>query len=237
MVLHRSVVAPCTLADGHYRELLLDASPFLRREALAVRENIPFFHGSGADTRPVVRKRRLAVVVLAHGYCGAANKAIATLHAAWLDYGPSVERLRAFCGSVRSLATDFGPESLLANARHILPASYGRPVSQEDMATRLFPPALRLPGWSRALDTAMRHVASFGIPWYAAWSNQVKARGVFFRIASYDDILVASLKHRGRAEHESALRRYQTHSRNGVGGSLVRWCRAALDRREALRVR
>ena len=103
---------------------------------------------------------------------------MAAFHAAWLDYGPSEERLRAFCDSVRSSATDFGPDSLLTNARDILPAFYGRPVSPEDMATHLFPQALRLPGWSHASDSVMRHVTT-GIPWYAAWSIQVKALGVF----------------------------------------------------------
>jgi len=110
MVLHRQIRAPSALKGGVFREVFLDASPFLKREVLAVRENILRFSSTDADSPPIVERRRFPVVVLAHGFCSAADKAMAMLRAVWLEYGLGEAALSAFCSSVRGVPTDFGPE-------------------------------------------------------------------------------------------------------------------------------
>jgi hypothetical protein len=87
MVLHRQIRAPSALKGDVFREVLLDASPFLKREVLAVRENILRFSSTDADSPPIVERRLCPVVVLAHVFCSAADKAMAMLHAVWLEYG------------------------------------------------------------------------------------------------------------------------------------------------------
>ena len=104
---------------------------------------------------PEVTQRRLLVTVLAHGHCSASDKALALLHALWLEYGPEEYVLRALCASARGIPTDFGPESLIANARDVLPRFYGRQGTLADLGSYLFPHALRLPGWNHAIDSCI----------------------------------------------------------------------------------
>jgi hypothetical protein len=90
------------------------------------------FSSTDADSPPIVERRRFPVVVLAHGFCSAADKAMAMLHAVWLEYGPGEAALSAFCSSDRGVPTDFGPDSLVANSLTILPHFYGRRPRPEE---------------------------------------------------------------------------------------------------------
>ena len=234
MVLHRQIRAPSTLKGDVFREVLLDASPFLKREVLAVRETLLRFSSTDAGSPPIVERRRFPAVVLAHGFCSAADKAMAMLHAVWLEYGPGEAALAAFCSSVRGVPTDFGPESLVANSLTILPHFYKRRPRPEEQGAFLFPLALRLPGWSHACDTIVKHVVVTAIPWYPAWSQELKLLGAFFGIRSYVDLLHAMLERKGQAADAERLKRNPETFQTWRWGSLVRWCRAARERRVAL---
>ena len=67
-----------------FREVLIDAVVFLRREVLAVRENVLRFASAGAECKPTVEAMRFPPVVLAPRYCAASDTVLTTLHATWL---------------------------------------------------------------------------------------------------------------------------------------------------------
>jgi len=58
---------------------------------------------------------RSPVVVLGHGRAGLAQKVQASQHHTWLEYGPSLERVRQANYDVRQVLTDMGTEVGIAD--------------------------------------------------------------------------------------------------------------------------
>ena len=60
-------------------------------------------------------QRRMPVTCLGHGRAGLADKVQATVHATWLEYGPSLKTLRQANLDVRQVLTDMGTEWAIAD--------------------------------------------------------------------------------------------------------------------------
>ena len=61
-------------------------------------------------------QRRLPVSCLGHGRAALADKLQATVHATWLEYGPSLDTLAQANLDVRQVLTDMGTELAIADA-------------------------------------------------------------------------------------------------------------------------
>jgi hypothetical protein len=144
--LYRRHTCKDRLADHISRELMVDASPLMRREVLMIKEMVLTFSGNG-ENPPDVEERLFPPQTLAYRHMGGPDKVAATLHAVWTEYGQTLGTMEGWARSVRVIATDLGAESAIANVRNILPLFYGiTPDACEDIW--MFPNALRLPGRS-----------------------------------------------------------------------------------------
>ena len=136
----------------------MDSSDFLRRGVLAIRENILVFMSPDELAAPSVTSRRFVPVALAHGHTRAVDKAMVALHSIGLDYGPSMRSMRRVLGSVRAIPADFGPESLFANSKDLLPFFFGATMQPSD-PEHTFPFAVRLSGRNHQLDLCLLYTS------------------------------------------------------------------------------
>ena len=72
--------------------------------------------------KPPVEQRRMPVSILGHGRCGLAEKVQAHIHQTWLEYGPSLEQVRAANADVRQVISDMGTELAIADTADVLQA-------------------------------------------------------------------------------------------------------------------
>ena len=66
------------------------------------------FSAQPGQPRPPVEQRRMPVSVLGHGRCGLSEKVQAHVHQTWLEYGPSIQQVRAANANVRQIISDIG---------------------------------------------------------------------------------------------------------------------------------
>ena len=186
MLLSRKVWARNLNAKGApftTRELMVDASRGFGREILGCRENVLTF--TGIDSPPSVISRRMPTVSLAHHHMTAADKTMALLHSVWLEKGPYMHAVLAWCRSIRAVPTDMGVESYIANSMNVVPALFGK----EGGVGYTFPLALRVSGWHHIMDNAMKFVTSKCLPWFLDWLSMLRTLSGFLHLKCYRDVL------------------------------------------------
>ena len=146
---------------------MLDASPQIGRDILAVIEAILTYDPDDTQAPPRVQARRLPTVGLAHGHMTAADKCLGVLHSASLCYGVDKSTMAAFCSTVSFVPTDLGAERLIADAPNVLSAFYGVDPDPGDSAY-LFENAMKFAGWNHVVDGASKWACQTSLTWFPA---------------------------------------------------------------------
>ena len=126
-----------------------------------------------------VELRRMPPSILGHGRAGLAEKAQATMHQTWLEYGPSISQVRAANNDVRQILSDMGTEFGIADYADVLPdmlrGSLQGPLRRptRDAPSFLFPLALAVPGVQHILDNLLRD-SLHTLSWWPTWQTQAK---------------------------------------------------------------
>ena len=205
-----------------YRYIGVDASPQKPGvEVLAVAERV-ILRRALKEMQPGqlwpagLIQRRLPVSCLGHGRAGLADKVQATVHATWLEYGPSLHTLAQANLDVRQVLTDMGTELGIADAaavdslcvptkRKPIWSSSSRPGL--DGGALLFPLALGVPGMQHILDSILKDSLR-ALSWWPIWQAQAKAVSQWLGYENHRDFLqslLASLGE-GASEAEESLR-------------------------------
>ena len=131
----------------------------------------------------------MPVSCLGHGRAGLADKLQATVHATWLEYGPSLETLSQANLDVRQVLTDMGTELGIADAAAVdsLCVPTKRRPSWPSSSTQgsehilsppkhafLYPYALGAPGMQHILDSILQDSVRL-LTWWPTWQAQAKA--------------------------------------------------------------
>ena len=134
-------------------------------------------------------KRGWLGATLNHGSAG--HKMFGLLFQLWLQFGQSSMRFKKVLMQVRSITSDFGVERLIGKAYDCVDAwlhyAAGHPpVSTPAVNTcqRLFPMALRIPGWNHLWSNAIKTVVE-AQPGWPRKLQQLKALCRFFKVADY----------------------------------------------------
>ena len=141
--------------------------------------------------KPPVEQRRMPVSMLGHGRCSLADKVQAHVHQTWLEYGPSIQQVRAANADVRHIITGMGTDIAIADHHDVLeqcllqqparglPAIEAHPgcasghVPSPQPPQFLYPLALVVPGTQHILDNALREVLHV-LPCWVPWQAQAK---------------------------------------------------------------
>ena len=224
MLYNRAVKIP----PGDSIELLLDASPLLGREILAVRENRLHFATADPSCKPEVISRKGVPMNLGHCHATGVDKVFALLRSWWLLRGPSNEHFRALTTQVTNFPTDGGSESMCAYARNLLHRFFGNGEIVGD--ARLFPRAIRSYGWNHNFDLIVKGIVNHHIEWYPCWIEDFRHVIRFVRYHSYTDVLRQHVESIGRHDLLQRMKsippnlakiRWQTLSSST--GTLLRW--------------
>ena len=164
-----------------WRYISIDASPqrpgteiLVQVERVILQDDILVIDG-----KPKVEIRRMPIVVLGHGRCGLADKVQASQHQTWLEYGPSLERVRQANYDVRQVLTDMGVEVGIADyadASQICCPSVGQlgeAAAVQESPAWLFPLALYIPGPQHIICGVLKDSVE-SLPWWPAWTSSAK---------------------------------------------------------------
>ena len=125
------------------RQLNYDASPQGGVEIFGIREYTVFSldpFQSALEYWPLQS--------LGHGHASVVDKQAALAHAIWLQAGPALEDVRAYCSSVHCICTDLGVEKDVGDAPDFLVAYLTGDTDIVDAKSYMFPEALRIIDWS-----------------------------------------------------------------------------------------
>jgi hypothetical protein len=101
---------------------------------------------------------------MTYGKAGGIYKALAIIHSVWLVVGSSIKDIRNFFSLVTALTTDMGteigliecPDVVEAYIRRLEGATMAVALATVDPASRLFPRAVRIPGWNHIYGGIMK---------------------------------------------------------------------------------
>ena len=160
-----------------FRYLSFDASPqhgyeyFVSVERVVRRADVQQLP---AGQWPVVDSRHLPLGTLGCGRMGLAEKIQAHTHQIWLDYGPSVDDVRAANRDVRQCLSDMGTELAIGDAPDCVASSLEQPAaSSSSDASWLYPLALTVPGPQHILDTCLTKGLE-SLEWWPEWQGSAK---------------------------------------------------------------
>jgi hypothetical protein len=128
------------------------------------------------------------------GY-GLACKVNAFLWSMYLIIGPWAEGLRLVLSMIKSITTDMGTELGFVDVPDFVDAFLqrlrGRPMDalKVDSATRLFPNALRMAGWSHMFGNLMKHAALSLAEWPRILTG-LRALCRFFRVRAWRSTII-----------------------------------------------
>ena len=162
-----------------FRYISVDASPRPNGlEAFVQVERVILAADIFRDGHPDVQQRVMPLVVLGHGRCGLADKVQAAQHQTWLEYGPSVERVRQANLDVRQVLTDMGTEVGIADFGDTTEECFGsgQPVGAVEACHPrwLYPLALYIPGPQHIINVVLKDAVE-SLPWWPAWSSSAKS--------------------------------------------------------------
>jgi hypothetical protein len=148
---------------------------------------------------------------LGHGYTAALDKIMAFLWALWLVTGPLVSSMESFLLDVRSLTTDFGIESLMADYRNILrhfAARVNQTVSSYFLRFEyLFPLAVYLPDWNHTCMNMVKRIL-FELDRWPTVLAAIRSLCQFFRVWEYRSCLRQAMIQAGEFVWADALKSF-----------------------------
>ncbi len=207
-----------------------DKSPQIGREIMAVREEIKLERGLRRPSG--VQARTLPVCCMGYGFLEAQDIAQSVLHAALLEYGPTYEKVKRWCRSVRGVLTDDGTEKLIADAQCCLHALFGLPNETETFQF-LFPFAMRLPGANHILDVCLRKVLE-KCEWYHQFEATLKTMSKVLSINTYTDVLKEACLLKGDETESKIFETSPTAFIKWRWGTLVNCLKDIMKRRAPL---
>ena len=206
------------------RYLAFDASPQAGGEVMASVERVT--RRSGQVSRvsaSEVEIRTMPLVMLGQGRTGSADKTAALVHQTFLEYGPSVQSVRAANMCVRQCLTDMGTELAVVESRDAVGQILGQPGLDSTEMSYMFPFALQIPGPQHILDGALKK-AMEDLEWWPAFSAQLRAVANYVRSKGHRTALKAFLVRGGHGQNKDMLAEL-----NHRVASFARWRWTSLE--------
>ena len=166
-----------------FRHLGFDASPqrggvevfatlertILKKDLIGEAPHRPFLP-SAAYTR------RLPLAALGQGRASLADKVHAQVNQCWLEHGGSIESFLASNLDVRTIISDMGVESGIADYVDVTNDGFSNPTKPSPLRSMngyLYPLALFIPGPQHAIDLIVKGSLD-GVEWWPDWSAEAK---------------------------------------------------------------
>ena len=172
-----------------------------------------------------LQRRRLPIVTLGHGHQALCDKVAAMLWCVGLEVGLRSEPLKQWCDTVRSITTDFGQESGLANYHDVVDAftakirSWDAPMPVSDKLSSLFSRAIMVPGWHHLFDNLLKD-ATKQLPFWPRFLEKLKGLVKFVNYKSYNEAFVAQVQtHVQPTDPQSSLHRFTSFLRPSSSGA------------------
>ena len=195
--------ASSTREKDHFRWVSFDASPqrpgidmFASAERSLTRAAVT--NAYPGRTWPMdISFRRLPLTLLGQGRASLADKVSAHCHQAMLDYGSSLENMRAANADVRGVLSDSGVELGICDYADLLDEIWhvgGKADAQPRLRRvgHLFPSALVIPGPQHIIDTVFK-TAIETVTWWPDWVTAAKVVCQWLRQHAYREVLANSL--------------------------------------------
>ncbi len=143
-----------------------------------------------------VEIRRLPLATLGQGRASLSDKVQAHCHQCWLEYGQSMEALRAANADVRGVLSDMGVELGIGDYADILDDMYPQGTAVEPHNGRLghlYPFALVVPGPQHIIDNVVKTCLGT-IPWWSQWQAASKALCQWLSAQNHREVLQRRLR-------------------------------------------
>jgi len=146
------------------------------------------------------KRQLLPLIALSRQHLDARGKIFAFLWLVWLCFGPTVESVTRFLGSVVCICSDMGAERKIARSHDVLGEFFSEMLRvqtvQQDVRESLLPLALQAPGWNHGWDIVMKR-GLLSLPWFAKFLEGLRAVIHFFRTKLLLEALCSKIKANG----------------------------------------